>query len=348
MAVSDTQLAAAWRQVLELSRVVPGEAVTLLTSDDSNRQNLHAARAAATGLGATVTEVSLPPVNGERSLSRDKTAYVGQTALSDNRAALAALQASDLVVDLMLLLFSPEQARILEGGTRILLAVEPPEVLTRIVPTPDDKRRVLAAAARLGSARELSVTSRAGTDFRCRLGAFPVLTEYGYADEPGRWDHWPSGFLATWPDEHTATGTIVIDTGDIILPFKSYVQAPVTLTIEDGYIRDIAGGFDAEYLREYMRSFDDREVYAISHLGWGLQPRAQWTALGLYDREATLAMDARAFYGNFLFSTGPNTEAGGSRDTPCHMDIPLRRCSLALDGEPMTREGEVLPEDQRA
>jgi len=97
-----------------------------------------------------------------------------------------------------------------------------------------------------------------------------------------------------------------------------------------------------------MDSFHDREVYAISHIGWGLQPRAQWTALGLYDKEATLGMDARAFYGNFLFSTGPNTEAGGKRNTPCHIDIPLRNCSLSLDGVAMTINGKVVVADQMA
>ena len=45
----------------------------------------------------------------------------------------------------------------------------------------------------------------------------------------------------------------------------------------------------------------------------------------------------------FLFSTGPNTEAGGKRATPCHTDIPMRRCSLSLDDEPMTIAGDVIP-----
>jgi 2,5-dihydroxypyridine 5,6-dioxygenase len=29
------------------------------------------------------------------------------------------------------------------------------------------------------------------------------------------------------------------------------------------------------------------------------------------------------------------------------MDIPMRNCSVSLDGEPMTLRGEVIPEDQR-
>jgi 2,5-dihydroxypyridine 5,6-dioxygenase len=248
----------------------------------------------------------------------------------------------------MLLLFSHEQAEILKTGTRMLLAVEPPEVLTRLKPTLDDKRRVLAAASRLGKAKTMMVKSNAGTSLDCDLGEFPVLTEYGFADEPGRWDHWPSGFLATWPNEKTSRGTIVIDRGDILLPFKNYVQAPIKLTIESGYITKMEGEFDAEFLKSYMDSFNDPEVYAISHIGWGLQPRAQWTALGLYDKEATLGMDARSFYGNFLFSTGPNTEAGGKRHTLCHIDIPLRACSLSLDGVELTRDGNVMIPDQKA
>jgi 2,5-dihydroxypyridine 5,6-dioxygenase len=348
MAISDVQLLHAWRDVLTLSNLKKGEAVTILSGSDTHQQNLNAARNAVIDLGGILTVLELPPTNGDLALSRDKTAFIGRTPLDGNKAAMAALKHSDLVIDLMLLLFSPEQAEILKGGTRMLLAVEPPEVLTRLKPTLEDKRRVMAAASILRKAKTMKVTSNAGTMMECDLGDYPILTEYGFVDEPGRWDHWPSGFLATWPNEQTARGTIVIDRGDILLPFKSYVQSPITLKIENGYITKIDGDFDAEFLRSYMDSFHDREVYAISHVGWGLQPRAQWTALGLYDKEATLGMDARAFDGNFLFSTGPNTEAGGKRDTPCHIDIPLRNCSLSLDGVPMTINGKVVVAEQMA
>jgi 2,5-dihydroxypyridine 5,6-dioxygenase len=58
-------------------------------------------------------------------------------------------------------------------------------------------------------------------------------------------------------------------------------------------------------------------------------------------------MDARSFYGNFLFSTGPNAEAGGTNTTPCHVDIPMGRCSISIDGRPMTIDGDVVAPDQR-
>ncbi|NUT14949.1 MAG: 2,5-dihydroxypyridine 5,6-dioxygenase [Cupriavidus sp.] len=351
MPVSDHQMIEAWRKVLRLSRLEPGQTVTILTSAATHPQTLSTALTATQSMGAIVNRLDLPPVNGEKALSRDALAYLGTTPLTGNPAAIAALKASDLVLDLMTLLFSPEQHAILQGGTKILLAVEPPEVLARMVPCEADRERVKAASQRLASAQEMHVVSPAGTNLRCPLGEFPAISEYGFVDEPGRWDHWPSGFALTWPNEGAAYGTIVLDQGDILLPQKAYVTEPIRLTVEAGFATRIDGGLHAELLSEYMASFNDPEAYAISHIGWGLQPRAHWSTLGLYDREATIGMDARAFEGNFLFSLGPNNEAGGHRTTACHIDIPVRRCTVRLDGVDVVTAGKVTdgfryPEDK--
>ena len=342
MAVSDHDLISAWHQVLTLSRLEPGQCVTVLTGADTHPQTLRCAITAVQALGGRVNRLDLPPVNGEKSLSRDALAYLGTTPLTGNRAAIAALKASDLVLDLMTLLFSPEQHDILASGTKILLAVEPPEVLCRMVPTPADRERVLRATAQIEAAREMHVSSPAGTDLRCPLGEFPAIAEYGYVDQPGRWDHWPSGFALTFPDEGGAQGRIVLDRGDILLPMKCYVSDPLEIVVRDGFARSITGGFHADLLNAYMESFRDPEAYALSHIGWGLQPRAHWAALAQHNRETTIGMDARAFEGNFLFSLGPNNEAGGSRTTACHIDIPLRHCTVRLDGRSVVEHGRVL------
>lgn len=344
MAVSDADLIRAWDQVLSLSGVRAGQMVTVLTSESTHPQTLRCAIASASARGACVSRLDLSAVNAEKSLSRDPLAYLGTTPLTGNRPAIAALKASDYVLDLMTLLFSPEQHEILSSGTRILLAVEPPEVLVRMVPTLADKERVQAAARLFEGRKTMRVRSRAGTDLTCSLGQYPVVQEYGLVDQPGRWDHWPSGFILTWANEGGSDGTVVLDRGDILLPQKCYVQAPVTLRVEGGYVRAIEGGLDAELLRDYVESFDDPEAYALSHIGWGLQKRARWSTLGLYDREASIAMDARAFDGNFLWSMGPNNEVGGSRTTACHIDIPMRNCTVLLDDLVVVREGKVCEE----
>ncbi len=346
MPVGDSELLDMFEHVLKLSRVDETQSVAVLTSVNSNPRLVWAAMTASQNLGAKVYGVDLPATNNLRQIGFDPTGYVGETSLSGHEAAKQALLAADIIIDTMLCLHSPEQTEILAKGKRMLLVVEPPEILARLLPTLDDKRRVMAGVRKLEAAKTFEVTSAAGTAFTAQLGEYPVIPEYGFSEEPGRWDHWASGFLFTWSNEGSANGRIVIDTGDILLPFKSYVRSPITLEIKDGYIRKILGGFDAEHLESYMMSFNDPEVFAMSHMGWGLQPRAKWSAMGLYDRDETNGMDARSFYGNFLFSTGPNTEAGGTRNTACHMDIPLRNCTVLLDGEEMVRDGDVIPADQ--
>ncbi|MFJ1472471.1 M29 family metallopeptidase [Massilia orientalis] len=345
MPVSDLELVNAWKQVLTLSNLKCGDNVTVLTSSNTHPQTLATAMIAAGMLGAVVNRLDLPPVNAEKAHSRDSLAYLGTTPLTGNRSAIAALKESDLVLDLMTLLFSPEQHEILASGTKILLAVEPPEVLVRLVPTATDRDRVTKAAALIEAAKEMRVVSEAGTDLRCALGHFPAISEYGFVDAPGRWDHWPSGFVLTWPNEGGSEGTIVLDRGDILLPQKTYVTDPVKLTIKNGYCVAIEGGVDAALLRDYMESFHDPEAYAMSHIGWGLQPRSRWSTLALYDREQTIGMDARAYEGNFLCSLGPNNEAGGSRTTACHIDIPIRNCTVKLDGRDVVRQGKVLDQE---
>ena len=56
-------------------------------------------------------------------------------------------------------------------------------------------------------------------------------------------------------------GRVVIAPGDILLPFKVYVQAPIELAIERGRIQEIRGGVEAELVREYMANFDDPDAY---------------------------------------------------------------------------------------
>lgn len=348
MPVSDADMVRAWTHVLTLSKLKPQDVVTVLTSQSTHPQTLRTALIAASTLGARVNRLDLPPVNAEHAHSRDSLAYLGITPLTGNRAAMAALKESDLVLDLMTLLFSPEQQEILESGTRILLAVEPPEVLVRLLPSLEDKATTSEAVALLKAAKEMRVTSKAGTDLRLPIGEFPAVQEYGFVDEPGRWDHWPSGFSFTFPNEGQASGRIVLDKGDILLPQKSYLTSQVEMTVENGYVTAITGGLDADLLNDYMDAFDDPEAYAISHIGWGTQTRARWSTLSLYDREQTLGMDARAFAGNFLFSLGPNNEVGGSRITACHIDIPMRNCTVSLDGREVVREGKLLARKEPA
>src|SRR5262249_48297954 len=221
-----------------------------------------------------VCNMNLLPAPG--SEGGEKLKAVGQTALAGNRSAIEALKRADLVIDLMFLLFSKEQLELQAAGARVLLVAEPFEVLARLFPTRELRERVEAGAARLTKAQQLRFTNSAGTDVTYELGQYPLLTEYGFTDTPGRWDHWPGGFLATQSNDARVYGKVVMDRGDILFPFNKYVQEPIEFTIREGYVVEVKGGADAAMVREYMESFHDPRAYAVSHIGWGLNQLAQW------------------------------------------------------------------------
>jgi 2,5-dihydroxypyridine 5,6-dioxygenase len=330
---------------LRLCGLDEGETLAVLSQGDERLDYATAFMAAADRLGADSFHVRLGDVSS--SLAGESGSWtVGATPLAGNRAAIDALKQADIVVDTIFLLFSKEQLEIQDSGTRILLCMEPVDNLARMFPSEDLRRRVEHAEGLLSNAKTLRFTNEYGTDVTYKLGAYPVMTQYGYTDTPGRWDHWPSGFAFTGGADDGVDGKVVVAPGDVLLPFKRYARDPIEITIEGGLIRDIRGeGIDAALLNDYMEGFDDPKARGISHIGWGLMKEARWSSLATDTR--SIQMETRSFFGNVLFSTGPNQELGGSNDTQCHFDIPMRNCTLYLDDEPIVVDGEVVVEEMR-
>ncbi len=333
------EMVALFKKELELCKLKPTETMAVLTSGDVRADYAQAFLAAASQIGANSFELKLPPVN------RGGTGSFGTTPLTDNRVAVDVLKKADLLIDLVLLLFSKEQLELQASGVRILMVVEPLPVIKRMFPKESDKQRVLYAADLLKNAKELRFTNPSGTDVRYKLGQYPLLIEYGFADEPGKWDHLPSCFSAATSNDGGVDGIVVMDKGDILFPFNRYVQDPIHLTVKAGFVTKIEGGFDAMLMKDYIESFNDPRAYGISHIGWGLNERAQWHSLA-FDN-TPFGMDGRAFYGNVLFSLGPNNELGGSNDTPCHLDLPMKNCTLYLDDKLIVKDGDVVIDEMK-
>jgi 2,5-dihydroxypyridine 5,6-dioxygenase len=330
--------------VLDLCKLKEGETLAVLTQDNEREAYATAYLAAAQERGAHAFQINLA------KRMPDSGAKTKKTALSGNVPAVNALKSADIVIDTVGLLWSAEQKEIQSAGTRVLLCREPAENIAKMFPRPELRRRVEAAQKRLQKAKEMRITSPAGTDVTYKLGRYPTITQYGYTDEPGRWDHLPGGFLYTGGQDDGVDGTVVINTGDIVFPFKRYMSGPIRLTVEKGMVVKIDGEHaDAELLRAFMARWNDPRAYAISHIGWGMDEKAQWDFLATSPLAAqTFGVDGRSYYGNVLFSTGPNVELGGSNDTACHLDIPLRGCSLFLDGEPIVESGRIIPPELQA
>ncbi|RAI59370.1 M29 family metallopeptidase [Roseicella frigidaeris] len=332
----------AFETVLRQCRAEAGMPVCLLSESQSRGLNVALAELAALRLGCRPFQVVMPSPPQTAPVPVRSTG--ASRALQGHPAALAALRSSPLILDLTLegLLHAPELGDILRAGSRVLMVSnEHPEALARLVPRPEDEAPVKTAVKHARRSKRMTVVSAAGTDLTISMEGAVTAGVWGWTDRPGTVAHWPGGVVVSFPRAGSVEGVLVLDAGDANLTFKRYLERPVRLTLREDHIVSIEGeGTDAELMRRYLAAWDDRAAYAVSHVGWGLNPRARYEALAMYDRRDTNGTELRAFAGNFLFSTGANEFAG--RYTEGHFDIPVRNCTIALDGEPVVIEGRLV------
>ena len=320
----------------------PGDPVAILSETQSRALNVHLAELALLRLGARPFHLVVPTARNPHPVRARSTG--ASEAIGGLEAVLAACRAVPLVVDLTVegLMHATETAAILAAGTRIqVISNEHPEALERFAPDDALERSVRAGARRLRSAQAMRVTSPAGTDLTVDMAGASTVGVWGWTDKPGTLAHWPGGLVVSFPRAGSVHGTVVLAPGDVNLTFKRYLAAPIRLTIERDYVTRIEGeGADAAMMRGYLTAWGDREAYAVSHVGFGMNRRARYESLALYDRRDTNGTEMRAVAGNFLFSTGANEFAG--RHTAGHFDLPMFGTTIAIDGEVVVRDGLLL------
>tara|TARA_B100001123_G_scaffold440892_1_gene580953 strand:- start:125 stop:1171 length:1047 start_codon:yes stop_codon:yes gene_type:complete len=325
--------------VFELCKLEPGDTAAIVSETQSRELNVHLAELGLQQLGVKAFHVKLVTPR------QDSPVPVRSTGASNSVQGLepvvAALGASTIVVDCTVegLLHAPELPKILKAGARLLMVSnEHPDVLERLIPDPALTPKVKTGIRLLSDASEMIVTSEAGTELKINVTNTRGAGVWGYCERPGHVAHWPGGLVLCFPKEKTVNGRLVMDAGDVNLTFKRYLESPVTLIVEDDYVSKVEGtGLDADLFREYIAAWGDREAYAVSHVGWGMNPSARWDALAMYDKRDVNGTELRAFAGNFLYSTGANEAA--KRFTLGHFDLPIRNCTIALDGSKIVEQG---------
>jgi 2,5-dihydroxypyridine 5,6-dioxygenase len=326
-------------EVFRLCGVQAGDACAVLSETQTRPELPQLSELALLRIGARAFHLVLP---GRALTAPVPVRSTGASdAIGGVQPVVAALAASVFVADCTVegLQHAPELPQILAGGARVLaISHEHPEILERCLPRAEDEQPVRDAMRRLKAARQMTVHSAAGTDLRVNLAGARIGGVWGFTSRPGTLSHWPGGLVLAFPAAGSVNGTLVLDRGDVNLTFKRYLQDAVTLSIENDRALRVEGtGVEAELMRGYFAAWNDPDAYAVSHLGWGLNRRARWDAMNFYDKADFNGTELRAFAGNFLYSTGAYEVAG--RHTLGHFDLPLRGCTVALDGVAVVEKG---------
>ncbi len=336
---------AAFRRVFALNGIGKGTPIAILSETQSRPVLVHLCELAAYDLGAASCHIQMPtpPQTAPVPVKSTGTSW----AIQGNRAVIEALKRVEVIVDCTVegIIHAPEWPEIEEAGIARLLVItnEHPEILERTEPRAEHGPKVQRGIQMLREASAMHVTSAAGTDLHIDLRGAPCGGTAGFATTPGAVAHWPGGLCLAFPGQGAVNGRIVMDVGDMNLTFKTYLTSRIDFTVESDFVTAIRGdGIDALHLREYMEAWGDRNAYGLSHVGWGMNPGARWVSAAMYDKRDMQAVEFRALAGSFLWSAGANQYAG--RYTLGHFDLPMRNCTIALDGRIVVKDGVLQGE----
>jgi 2,5-dihydroxypyridine 5,6-dioxygenase len=334
---SAAELVPMFRQVLDGCKVRNGEVVLLYTDTTFNPHYPAACLAAGLELGATVYQITVP---------------ARRRQIEEEQTIIRAWCEADIVIDLVSAgahLFSKLNTLALEAGTRVLRIAEPVDVLERMLPSPEVRLRSEAGAELLTKTNVLRINSNNGTELSFDIRGRAGVAQHGLADEPSRWDHWPSGLSLIAPHEQSARGRLVVGVGDLIFTLGRYVSEPIECIVEDGHIASIIGGVDALLLREWLAAQADPRAYVLGLLAWGTDHRARWDRVAWHLQEPAGVMDSESFLGNVRIGLGANTSAMLRGNNPCHahLDIQLRGCDVWLDEQLVIKAGEFTNPEWR-
>ena len=197
------------------------------------------------------------------------------------------------------------------------------------------------------NAKTCHVTSRYGTDFTYSVEnriTFPPMPgdsfdpykiiDFGKDEnrEGGLYYYlFPTGEFNVAPVEGSANGKLVID---LTMHHIGRIYEPITLTVKDGRVIDIAGGAEARILRDYLIEYGDENAYMCpAEASVGVNAKAVVRGIQREDKN---------ILGTLHFGLGTNVDVGGSILSKIHLDGVILEPTLYVDGVMKIDNGRFL------
>jgi leucyl aminopeptidase (aminopeptidase T) len=202
------------------------------------------------------------------------------------------------------------------------------EMLARVMSADVEglRRHGQSVANALEAASEATITSADDAVLRLMLGGRPGIPDSGDIRARGAFGNLPAGegFISPVGGE----GTLVVD-GSIAS--IGIVSEPARLTVADGRLV-AASGPEGERLYELL-SMHGEDGTRIAELGIGTNEKAILTGEILEDEK---------ILGTCHVAFGASAGIGGTVQVPVHLDCVITRPTVALDGEPILRDGDLF------
>lgn len=327
---------AADRLIKDIFVVKPGETVVITADTMSNENVVNAVAASAHAVGAIPVVITIPTPRG-----------VGKAADPDLPIEVlsAALLNTDVWIEFnhqWLLYSTPfERAEASNKKLRYMCLVDFDEdILVRTigqveVATLQAFMKKVAELTR--NARKMRVTTPAGCDISFEIEPNHLIAcDCGDASFPAI--HMLTGQINVVPRFGSINGTIVFD-GCVTPPFGKVPSVPITLTIEKSVITKITGGAEAAQFEEFLKSFEDENMFKLAHIAYGFNPGAKLTG--------NIVEDERV-WGSTEWGIGyvsPYDAPPVGQDAKSHCDGICLNSSVWLDDKLIMKEGVIVEKE---
>lgn len=247
------------------------------------------------------------------------------------RTVAEAMAAADVVLGptVQSLSHTAARKRASEAGARIAtLPGVTEEMLARVMSADmaELRRRGGEVAARLDAADEAVLTCPNGSELHLDLRGRTAIPDAGELGERGAFGNLPcgEGFVAP----ASGWGTLVVDGS---MAGIGRVDDPVELVVEGGHLTSARGGQGMAFMELLTAHGEDGTN--LAELGIGTNEKAILTGNILEDEK---------ILGTAHVAFGASAAIGGTVQVPVHLDVVVTKPTVALDGEPLVRDGELL------
>ncbi len=190
-------------------------------------------------------------------------------------------------------------------------------------------------AAMLTDGEHLRVTNPSGTDLSMGLVGVAGNSHACLLDGPG-FSAVPNIEANCAPTQGTAEGVFVCD-GSIPYYGVGPIHDPVTFQISEGFVTDISGGDQADFLKNLLARQEDPWVYNLAQFAFGLNPACtEFTGEMLNDEGVN---------GTVHIGIGTSANLGGQVRAKTHFDAVTQVPTVWIDGELVLSDGEILLKD---
>lgn len=304
-----------------------GDRVLIVSDTKTDEAIWQALFAAANGEGLDPTLTLMTP---REAHGNDPTEAIAEAMMSVDLCVLATSTA---------LTHSRAGAAAQEAGVKCILMDEITTDILRSGAANADYGAMQSVATSLGeiyeTGSEMHITSENGTDV---VGNIDDQTYWPIAgrivdNETQTVCAFPDGEVGVAPDEGSTHGTVTWDT---TVHGIGLLDEPIELTIEDGWVTDIAGGREAKKYEEVLDAHDENARYCAAEFAIGINPNAEITGSLRTDKKAE---------GTVHIATGSNVDLGGTIESEVHIDGVIRYPSVWIDDEQIVERGEITLPD---